>query len=326
MEWERKIPILTNPYIIGDIFKMFSFPVALFWLAAEGLLFLEGRSFAAEFAAGSIWVGDTEELAVWLFSFFLLLWIAAVQFFFPNGYEAKFKLDEQGAEFAAVESGEIPRGMRRFLLLVMDLFSGKLGAVGVALLSQSTSGSRVEWSDVRHAVPDPKHHTLVLRNRWRKLMILYCTAQTYRKALSIAQKQIAAARAVRPREAKYEDWLEAAPWMVFVPTFASFALQSPLLDSPLPVWILSFLALGGIFVRHLAARWWGYITLLFLVGTVMGLGINAAEAVIFTNDIEHIHRYELLFNSPLRERFIMSICGIAGFLACAHRDFQRGRI
>jgi len=64
------------------------------------------------------------------------------------------------------------------LLFFLGLFSGKPGAVGMAILGESQQAWSMSWKDVREVKVYPKQRVVMLKSLWRKLPI-YCTPENY---------------------------------------------------------------------------------------------------------------------------------------------------
>lgn len=63
--------------------------------------------------------------------------------------------------------------------LVAGLLAGRPGAAGSGLLALAQEDQCLRWDGAFVARPEPANHTIELRNRWRTLMVVRCTADNY---------------------------------------------------------------------------------------------------------------------------------------------------
>ena len=75
-------------------------------------------------------------------------------------------------------------------------------AVGVGVISESTTETSAGWPSVVRVVEHPRAHAIALRNTWRTTLILFCTPENYeqvaaavRDRLEIAERKHSHAKA-----------------------------------------------------------------------------------------------------------------------------------
>jgi len=89
-----------------------------------------------------------------------------------------FRIDSRGVSLTTRKGTRKKNAVINGLLFFLGLFSGKPGAVGMAILGESQQAWSMSWKDVREVKVYPKQRVVMLKSLWRKLPI-YCTPENY---------------------------------------------------------------------------------------------------------------------------------------------------
>ena len=180
LAWEIAIPLLQNPLITGALAKVF----ALSGLLVAGMLSL------------IFWVqGDTEELGMLWLAFagvsagLYLLSLLVMLLVFGNRMQLRFIVDAEGIRQLMVDRRA--RGANRLAILV-GLLLREPRTLGAGLLARSQEVQTLRWRGAFSAVLQPARHAILLRNRWRTLMIVYTSAEQYPAVAARIQSELAA--------------------------------------------------------------------------------------------------------------------------------------
>ncbi|HEX9915746.1 MAG TPA: hypothetical protein VGB32_12585 [Candidatus Bathyarchaeia archaeon] len=177
--WEKRVPILTNRYMLWDIFRLFAATGVIMNLLLDAMtLFEEVWSF---FTLSLIGLGI-------VFTIFILVTIVV----FRNHFDLTFILGPEGP-FSAVDNRT--RRLNRLALLAGGL-GGSLSATGSSLLAMSQEEVGIEWKEVRKITVDEKRLVLSVHNSWRTVFRLYCLPGNYAQALEYVKRYIPADRIV----------------------------------------------------------------------------------------------------------------------------------
>lgn len=107
---------------------------------------------------------------------FFVLALGLMALLFGNRMHVRYTLTPQHLRCESLD--RVARATHR-AALVVGLLAGRPGAAGSALLAMTQEDQRLRWDGAFVAVPDPRRHTIVLRNRWRTLMAVRCSPDNY---------------------------------------------------------------------------------------------------------------------------------------------------
>jgi|CXWL01.1.fsa_nt_gi hypothetical protein len=165
--WEIAVPLLSNPLIVGATFKVFVF-AALGVAALMTLIFAVQGEFAA---IGPVWLGFG---AVGLGLFVLGLAIMALVF--GNRLHCRFTIDSRGILYETIDRRAQTSNR---LLLILGLLLGKPQAIGAGLIARSQEVQALRWRGAFRAEYRPERRVVILRNRWRRLLLVFCSPENY---------------------------------------------------------------------------------------------------------------------------------------------------
>lgn len=179
LAWKKRVTILTNRYMLWDIFRLFTATGIIMNLLLDTMtLFEEVWSFLMVSLLG---VGIV-----------LALFILVSLVVFRNHFDLTFILGPEGP-FSAVDNRS--RRLNRLGFLLGGL-SGSLSTTGSSLLAMSQEEVGIAWEDIRKVTVDERRMVISVHNSWRTVFRLYCLPENYARALEYVRRYIPAERIV----------------------------------------------------------------------------------------------------------------------------------
>ena len=168
--WERKVPLITNPYLV---MQCIAIPLGAGILL--GLLFLPLSGAPEMLLLFAV-------LGAFLAGLFLVV-LLLLQLATGGGLLTTFFISSRGVAYRA---GSVTRSADRAVTAVAAL-GGSAGGAGAGLLAMSEEESMLRWEDVRYISIYPKVRSLVFRSRWLiGPVVLYCTEENFARVRSMA--------------------------------------------------------------------------------------------------------------------------------------------
>lgn len=240
--WDAEIPLVTNPLMLGAMLKVTLGAGALTGALVALLLAVQG-----DWAlAGQLWALF---MAGGLGFFALALGVMAI--LFGNRLRMRYTVSAQGLRSQTID--RLARAGSRGAL-VAGLMTGRPGAAGSGLLAMAQEDQSLAWSGAFLAEADPRRYTIVLRNRWRTLLTVYCTAENF----EAVRGQIATHMAVRGTASRAQGPSPLRGYLGRSVAVVLASLPTLLLGKVygygllLPLLLLCFGLASVWFVRHLA--------------------------------------------------------------------------
>ena len=154
--WIYEVPMLTNPSILIDVYRVLAFSLSLVWLFNVTLIGCEG-----DLTLNGLWDTTWGFLLILLF-LFLLGYIAyfIVAWYYGWKYVVLFTMDEK-----EVVHQQMPRQVRKATVIgaltsLMGLVAGKPGVIGSGILAASHTKTTSRLADVAHLVPRRRLHLI----------------------------------------------------------------------------------------------------------------------------------------------------------------------
>jgi hypothetical protein len=167
LQWDISVPLLSDPMIVGGTLRVF----LLASVIAASMLTLIFTVQGDYDAIGPIWLAF---LAVG--AGLALLGLGVMLLVFGNRMDCRFTVDGHGIVFDTIDR-RARAGNR--LLLVLGLLRGSAQATGAGLIATSQEQRSLRWRGAFRAEFLPGRHQIVLRNRWRRLLVVYATPENY---------------------------------------------------------------------------------------------------------------------------------------------------
>jgi len=304
LKWERDVPILTNWLVLSAIVKVFAL-AALLMIGLVGFLFtLQGD-----------WrqIGPLATFVAMIDGGLLVIGTLAAALIYGNRLRYRFSVDDNAAVCTRIDRRATIVGR---LTILLGVIFGKPGAVGVGVISESTTETSVGWPSVVRVVEHPRAHAIALRNTWRTTLILFCTPENYNAVLARVK---AAHLAKAPRQrANPLPRLLLRTALVAVACIPLFKLPAPI-DPFTPYLVLCF-ALASVWLIPLLA--W---VVLGGLAVIAGMSVLAGFAP-YTSFITHetMHRYDI-FSDDDWAIAVLALLG-AAYLVWLSVALLRGRV
>ncbi len=313
LQWDANF---SPRYIFYSSIWVLFLGVVIMLLILETIFQFDGESFIGIIIDGVFSGGSGFKFAAGFIGLWLLISFAVCLLLFSKGYEASFRVDENGIAYTTrPERRKINKAINTTLFW-LSLFSGKPGGMGTALLAESSQSGGFQWSDIERINAYSDQYAVDIKNNWRTLLRVQCTPGNYDEVLSLINIYHKKYKDIKmPAEdtsfSITELLSKLAIYLVII--IAVFlACQSPLLDN-----YFGIVALAAILViyRLTSGRirsLFGYSFVIVLIGVSAGMIINAFEP--FGNSFIRYYRYELLQSGVHMTEFAVSLVGI-GVLA-----------
>jgi hypothetical protein len=304
LKWERDVPILTNWLVLSSIFKVF---------VLAGLLMIGLIGFLFGIQGDWRLIGPLAKFVLVIDGGVLVFGTLAAALIYGNRLRYRFSVNDKAAVCERIDRRATFVGR---LTILLGAVLGKPGAVGVGLISESTTQTSANWTSVVSVVEHRSAHAIALRNTWRTTLILFCTPENYD---AVAARVQAAHRVKAPRRrANPLPRLMLRTALVAVACIPLFKLPAAI-DLFTPFLVLCF-ALASVWLIPLLA--W---VVLGGLAFVIGAAVLAALAP-YTSFITHetMRRYDI-FSGDDWAIITLALLG-AAYLVWLSLELLRGHI
>jgi len=271
--WEISVPLLNNRLIVGATIKVFGFAA----IVVAGLISLV-------FATQNNWhlIPKTFLFMMLLGGGLIVLSLLIMAVVFQNRWRFRFTVSHDRIRFETIDK---PLRASDRVAVTAGLLMGRPQAVGSGLIGQSQETQEIKWNGSFRAVYKPGARMVILRNRWRRLMIIYCTPENYTEVAEYIRICIErhGTDARGPQISPLPRYL-ATTAMVILAATPAFLLIEPF-DVPLwmPMVLICF-ALATVWL----IRVFGYVVLaciLLIVGAVVLDAFNMRESFYYNGGL-----------------------------------------
>lgn len=154
--WVYEVPMLKNPSILFDVYKVLGISIAIVWLFNVLLIGCEDR-----FDFRHLWSTTSLFLALFL-AFLLIGYVAYVIVAWYNGwkYVVLFTLDKKQVVHQQMSRQVEKAKVLGALTALLGSVAGKPGVMGSGVLAASRSSSISVLADVARLVPCRRHHLI----------------------------------------------------------------------------------------------------------------------------------------------------------------------
>ena len=172
LSWTRKIPLITNPWLVLQCFVIFG-----------GVSLLLGILL-------SLLTGSWEILIMFHLIgaglvFLTLLIMLVLQLVTGGGLDTRFFISREGV---AYQAGSTTRAMDR-ISTAGSLVLGSVPGTGAGLLAQSQESNTLGWEDVRYISVYPSVRSLVFRSKYLiGPVVLYCREDNFSTVLAMVKR------------------------------------------------------------------------------------------------------------------------------------------
>ncbi len=230
IEWDMRVPLATNRRIVGDMALACGLGAVIAFLFVAVVLGAQGewrslKPLAIGFAAAG--------------AGFFVLGVLVMLVVFGNRMTMRFRVDAEGAVASTVDRRA---RIANRLAIVAGVLARKPAVAGAGLIAAGTEKAATRWTGVRRAVFDPGARRIGLRNRWRTVIVLYCTPENYEAVAAAVRAHLAAVPdAKRPERGSPVPALLGWTVAVIVASIPTMTLPWPFtLDLLAPMILLAF--------------------------------------------------------------------------------------
>jgi hypothetical protein len=166
--WEIDVPLVTNRWMLLDWAKVLGWTYLLF-CGLMALIFTATGEAAAVLPLFWIMAMVVGGIA--------LLGLLAMVVLFGNRFRMRYSISNEG-----ILAETLDRQAR---------FINRLPVGGSSLLVQSREDQMVPWRAIARTHPYPGNRSIVLLNRWRRVMVVYCQEADFARVSAFIQGQVA---------------------------------------------------------------------------------------------------------------------------------------
>ncbi len=165
--WEIPVPLVTNPFMLKMTAKVCALSGGIMGTLLSFLFVVQG-----EFDAILPVLTMTAALSGVLFLLFLFVMLAVL----GNRMLLRFTVNNDGVLCETLS--RTARTANR-LAIVIGILAGKPGTAGAGMIGLSQEAVFVEWKSVFTVKCSDRGQVVILRNRWRQVMLIYCSADNF---------------------------------------------------------------------------------------------------------------------------------------------------
>ncbi len=192
LTWEYDVPILTNPFLLWDVVRVFVISAAII----EGIVWL----MAFLFTDDPLWLPPQ----IWLVALGVIVGLfVLIGLMFANRFSMRFAVNAKGAS-GMVSRREGKRRVYRFLKwlgVVLFFFSGQM--IGTP---SPQGGESIPWREVHKVTVHRRLRVISLRDSWHVVLRLYCPKELFEEIAARVQEYASQAAARRAKRAKPRRW------------------------------------------------------------------------------------------------------------------------
>lgn len=179
-QWELSVPLLNNRFIVLASMQV-SFITALLIGLFLSFIFLI--------------TGELEAIVPNLiisFFIFIGLWLSmllAMLIIFLNKMQVEFIMNDK--KLICKITSKTAKIVNR-LAIVLGILTGKIFSLSSGLIAKSQENTEIAWQQVAKVQYYPQQKAIVLRNSWRKIMVIYCLPENYEQIVEFLKQKTSA--------------------------------------------------------------------------------------------------------------------------------------
>jgi hypothetical protein len=294
LTWEIGVPLISNRLIIGATAKIFGFSILLVFCLISLVLFTQGdfRLIPKVMLLLSI-------TGISLFILAILL-MAIV---FKNRWQYRYTINDKGIVCETIDKKL--KTINRLAVGAGFLLNSPR-TVGAGLIGKGQEIQKVNWKGKFSAAYIPESNIIIIRNAWRKLMIIYCLPESYNEVVNICKAMIT----------KHETD-EHLSRKSFIPKYILYSIVNIACCMPLffmadpfhlPLWIPMVLLCFS-----MATLWlievFGYVVFVSALLVIIFITVDALKVVdSYIHPGEHFQRWAIFSGDDWALLFLGAIC------------------
>lgn len=178
--WEIAVPLLNNRAVMSGVAKGFGF-AGLIMSALLGFLFAMQREWEAILPM----LAMTWGICLVLY----LVGLASMAVVFRNRMRFRYTLSSDGVLMETVDA--TVKVVNR-LTLAAGVLGGSPGTAGTGLIATSNESQAITWDGAFKARFNDRTRMVAMRNAWRTIFYVYCTAENYAEVSSAIRAEMTA--------------------------------------------------------------------------------------------------------------------------------------
>lgn len=181
--WDIDIKILSNKFIVKQIYMAFGIPCVILFLFVSILNISDGiESFYEYF--------ESIKGILYISVGFLIIPIPIIFIFFKNRYPFTFLLDDKYAIMATRKEQRKKNSLMSNLLIFVGLLSAKPGIVGTGLINKNNNDVMINFSNIKQVRLFKKEKTIYLKGSFPEKLYLFCTEENYNYVLKYVKAKV----------------------------------------------------------------------------------------------------------------------------------------
>jgi len=267
-EWEKDVSLLNNPILLGDTLKVFGVVFIIIYTLIS-LLFLV--NYKIDFLMSNLPL---------IFIFMSLLFIVKILLFilkYKDNFRFKFTLSDEMIYVEMMDKIS-PTVKNNFLFFPAIILLEMIKRIdenykNTPIFKEMSS---THWNSVTKALYHPSKKVIILRNRWRNTITIYCTDENYLMIASFVKNKILITNLKSKEILTPLIWAFIHTALIIIACLPLFILPYPYNTNLLPTILLACFALATIWL----SRFFGYIVL-----GVIGYTIWLYFTVVYTQQL-----------------------------------------
>ena len=318
--WDYAFPLLTNPLVMLDMCKVIgiSFGILCVLLLTIGA-FQGGDNFADMLHLIPV-MGLCVGVVVVIMVFVMLV-------IYRNRFPVRFTVNNKGVTIEVTKSQK----KMNTAVILLGILGGNPGTAGSGLLAKSQECQSFGWVDVFHIKLFPGMRVVELRNSWRTVARIYCTAENYEIAARLANEGVERTTNARGKnienDRKFKSQLVRDlfnRWLIIGIISFILSTASPLLENMTPLFVTGILLLLGLLTSGNVRRFFGYIGMGLVIVTVIMMILNGSVVHSFAGGYIKYSNYSSATSGQDLKFFMFSVIGMLGLTACCLRNIYSG--
>ena len=319
--WDYAFPLLTNPFVMLDMCKV----IGISFIAVCALLLTVGAIQGGSNFADMLRMIPVMAICVGVIA---VIMVFVMLVFYGNRFPAKFTVSHDGAMIEVTPTQK----KLNTAVIIIGCLTGKPGVAGSGFLARSQERQFFGWVDVSRVDLFPGRRVVVLRNGWRTVARLYCTADIYEAAARLATEGVERTKNAREKNAASEKKSRSQlvsdifnRWLILGIVSFILSTASPLLENIGPLAGIGVTVLLGLVTRRQVRSLFGVAGLVMVTGTVLLMVMEGATVHSYAGGYIKFSNFESATNGDGMRFFVFSVFGMLGLTACSVRNIISGR-
>ena len=321
LTWDYAFPLLTNPFVMLDMCKV----LGISFFAVCTIILTIGAFQGGSNFMDMVHMIPVMALCVGIIAVILLFVMLVI---YGNRFPARFTVNEKGATIEVTPTQK----KVNTAVIIIGLLARRPGVAGSGFLAKSQECQFFGWVDVFRVELFPRRRVVVLRNSWRTVARLYCTADNYDFAARMATEGVQRTKRARQKNAASDKKFRSQlvrdilnRWLMLGVVSFILATASPLLDSVSPLFGIGAVILLGLVTGRQVRSFFGTVGLVVVAWTVLLMVGEGSQVHSYAGGYIKFSNFDTATRGDNLKLFIFSVIGMLGLTACSIRNIISGR-